>query len=356
MPRPKTVLAEPAFRTRSANPYNARLYEQVEAHGWRVQEFSLRRLLQGPEIVHMHWPELLFLTSHRPWEVAWRLFTFSACLRVARARGTRLVWTAHNLEAHEERSTPEMRARLRRLWGQEVDGVLVLSENAIQSVQQVFPEFADVPVKITPHGHYRDDYLVDQTAEEARQALGIDPERTLIAYVGAIRAYKNVPALLQAFSELDDPGTELIIAGAPTRAIADDLTARAQDAPRIRMHLGRLSEDEMARWLRAANLVVLPYLTIQNSGSAILALSADRPVVAPALGAIPELAREVGSEWVFTYDGPFTAQTLERAMEWLRDTPRPARPDLGALDWSTIGRLTIAAYDEIQSMPRQRRS
>jgi beta-1,4-mannosyltransferase len=44
--------------------------------------------------------------------------------------------------------------------------------------------------------------------------------------------------------------------------------------------------------MRAADLIALPYKEILNSGSAILALSFDRPILVPAAGALAEL-----SEW-----------------------------------------------------------
>ena len=51
----------------------------------------------------------------------------------------------------------------------------------------------------------------------------------------------------------------------------------------------------------AADLVVLPFSDIMHSGSAILALSFNKPVLVPARGALPELQTRVGAAWVQTY-------------------------------------------------------
>ena len=45
-----------------------------------------------------------------------------------------------------------------------------------------------------------------------------------------------------------------------------------------------IPDAELQVWLRAADVVVLPFRDILTSGSAILALSFGRAVVAPALG------------------------------------------------------------------------
>jgi hypothetical protein len=118
------------------------------------------------------------------------------------------------------------------------------------------------------------------------------------------------------------------------------------------LELDFLSDDRMALYLRAADLVVLPYRAIQNSGSAILALSADRPIVVPALGAMSELAAQVGDEWVHTYSGEFSAEVLTESLGWLKSRDRARSPDLSDLDWHRIALLTMAAYEAVISRPR----
>jgi beta-1,4-mannosyltransferase len=377
-PRRRRVLADPAFRTRAANPYNARLYTAVQEAGWQVEEFSWVAMLRRQDVVHLHWPELTFLTSHRPAQNAARLAVFFGLLRLARLRGTRLFWTAHNIGSHEQRSTAALRRRLRRLWGRNVDGVLTLSADAIDAVRAEYPEFRDVPVTVTPHGHYRADYDFSVDRAEARRRLGIPESRTVVVHAGQIRPYKNVPALAAAVVEQADPKLLLLVAGKPDRpetataveqAVTAARTARPSAGPApapgsgelqaidpvVWTRFAPLSESEMALYLRAADLVVLPYLAIQNSGSAILALSAGRPVVVPRIGAMGELAELVGSEWVHTYRGDFDAATLRGALDWWADTPRAAEPDLGALDWPRIAADTIAAWEASIAAPRPKR-
>jgi glycosyltransferase involved in cell wall biosynthesis len=107
----------------------------------------------------------------------------------------------------------------------------------------------------------------------------------------------------------------------------------------------------LATWLRAADVVVLPYSRIQNSGSAILALSADRPVVVPAIGAMTELRQQVGSNWVYTFEGDLTAEVLDDVAAWLRDADRGESPDLSGLAWPAIATQTLAAYRAVLDNP-----
>ena len=66
-------------------------------------------------------------------------------------------------------------------------------------------------------------------------------------------------------------------------------------------------------YLPATDLVVLPYRDILNSGSAVLALSFDRPVLVPRRGSLGDLQNHVGRQWVRTYEGDIGAAELEAA-------------------------------------------
>ena len=140
----------------------------------------------------------------------------------------------------------------------------------------------------------------------------------------------------------------LAIAGKPAGdALAHEIRSAADADPRIVLDLAFQSDAAIASWLRAADVVVLPYRAIQNSGSAILALSADRPVVVPALGAMRELQAAVGEDWVRCYEGEFDADELERSIRWARE-PRPERAPLERLDWNAIADETVAFYREVR--------
>jgi beta-1,4-mannosyltransferase len=137
----------------------------------------------------------------------------------------------------------------------------------------------------------------------------------------------------------------LLIAGkCGDASIESELSALEKQCERITCRFSLIPENEMQFHLNACDLAVFPYRDILNSGSAILALSFDRPVLVPAKGAMAELRELVGAEWVMTYDGELTGDVLREALQWATETPRPARCDLAALDWNTIADQTFAAY------------
>ena len=141
----------------------------------------------------------------------------------------------------------------------------------------------------------------------------------------------------------------LLVAGAPQPpSLADEVRAAAAGDPRIRLSLGHVPDDKVQLYLRAADLVALPFRDITNSGSALLALGFDRPVLVPARGAMGELQALAGSEWVRTYEGELTPALLADALEWARAERSPASPPLEALDWSRIAEETLAFYRTLE--------
>lgn len=353
MTRSLVVEAEPAFRTARSNPYNALLAHALVARGARVRDLSwLRMILTRVDIVHLHWPDLTFLSGRRRWRIAARLTIFELAMRISRLRGTRLIWTVHNIASHEQRATPRLRAAHRRMLVRNLDGLLALSESSIAAARRAYPELHDVPAFVTPHGHYRDAYPFGLSREAARDELGVDRDAVFLVSVGQIRPYKNIPALIEAFGRLPDPDVRLVVAGlASAPELEAELRELAALDPRVMLDLGFQSDERLAAWLRVADLVVLPYRAVTNSGSAILGLSADRRVLVPALGSLVELAEAVGDDWLRTFE-ELDRAALGAAVRWARSAPPVRGVDLSDFDWEYVAERTLSAYRTVRGRAR----
>jgi len=355
LPRPLRVQAEPAFRTEAANPYNGTLYRAIQRRGARVSDLSYWRLLVEPtDVVHLHWPDLSFLSGSRRTIHVARLALFYGALKLVRPRGTVLVWTVHNVSSHEQRSSPSIRRAAERLLLRNVDGIIGLTEQGVEAAREAYPGLHGVPAAVTPHGHYRDDYGFGVPRDRARAVLGLPLDRPVVATIGQIRPYKNIPHLIRVFRALETDAVLLVAGSASPAALEAEIREAAGGDPRIVLDLRFLPDDELPTTLAAADVVVLPYSRIQNSGSAILAASADRPVLVPDLGAMRELRDQLGDAWVRLYDGELRASDLRAAIEWAADDLRPATADLSALDWDSIATQTLSAYGEFRSHARRR--
>lgn len=343
--RPLSVIAHPALGHRGANPYTWLLYSHVQtAGGVEVEEYRGRRLLRSRfDVLHVHWPEG-HLNQPSFADAVRRSISRLGLMAWARRRGTKIIWTVHNLHAHE-RLHPRLERWFWRRFLRSLDGYISLTRAGAAEALARFPELGRLPGFVVPAGHYRDAYGGAMDRHVARRALGIALDARVFAFAGLIRPYKNVPELVDAFARLVDRDAILVVAGEPkTSALAAQLEAAAKRDPRVRLHLRWIPDDEITTYLAAADLVVLPYREILNSGSAVLALSFDRPVLVPARGSLSELQEQVGTEWVRTYSGALSSSELSRAMTWAVESARLESPDLSELEWPRIAAATLSAY------------
>jgi beta-1,4-mannosyltransferase len=306
-------------------------------------------LAQGrPDVVHLHWiHDFLGGSSGRPSRRNVRWFDWQ--LRLLQARGVRIVWTVHNLKAHEAEGNEHDVDAHRRLI-ERADGIILHCQMAREGlIERYQPSTAARQrLHVLAHGNYVRHYDVDADAAVARRALGLPAASRVFAFVGSIRGYKNVAELLDAFSGVAQlgPDARLLICGKPMpKRLGRELQERAAADPRIILRLDRIPEAELSGILRAADAVVLPFRDILTSGSAILALSHGRPVIAPAMGCLPETLPADAS---ILYD-PEAADGLRRA---LRVAARADLATMGSrgrayadtIDWGPIAAATARLY------------
>jgi glycosyltransferase involved in cell wall biosynthesis len=329
----------------AANAYSSMLYSAVEDSGATVDDITLRKLFrQRYDIVHVHWPEWYLYERPRARMVLLSSI-FLAGLCWARVRGAKLVWTAHNLAPHE--STPQRyTAWFFSVFTRLVDAVISPTELGIEPLRKRFPRLAHVSTAVIPLGHLRGRFPDHGSRKKARERLGIRADARVACFFGNVRPYKNVPGLVRHFRALADPHVVLLIGGRPLNEdVREQVELAAAGDERVRLHLCFVDDDEVQDYLRAADIVTLPYSESSNSFVALLALSFDRPVLAPAIGGFPELAAIVGPTWVRLYDGALTTGVLDRALVAASvHPPEGAAPDLDWFSWSRIGAATIAVY------------
>ncbi len=338
------VIASPAYSNKLMNPYNYLLYTHVSKFGVKVEDFSISRILLSRwDIWHLHWPEGYL---NNPSLLKAGLFTGGLLnlLYLAKKRGIKIVWTVHNLRSHER-----YHERLENIFWKHftdlVDGYIVLSETGRGELLKYYPHLENIPGFVIPHGHYKDIYPNEIPREKSRRFLGLPSNAVVISFIGQIRAYKNVPHLMDVFMRLKDNNVYLVIAGKPkSPKLRSVIIHKAKFCQRIKPYLEFIPPEKIQIFLNSADLVVLPYSEIFHSGTALLALSFNRPVLVPNRGAMYELQKAVGRKWVMVYEPELTPDILENAIDWALKTTRPKEAPLSKFEWENIARETVNAY------------
>ncbi len=340
------------------NPYQRLLAESVTEVGFEasaVHEWPRRAPLLGtwlrqgrPEVLHLHWiQEFLGGSPGTPTGRNVRWFEWQ--LKALKRAGVRIVWTVHNLKGHAAKGEDANDVAAHKIMIEHADAIILHCEYAREALIELYQPSATARARmhVLLHGSYVRQYDVDLEQEAARRALGLAEAGTIFAFVGSIRGYKNVGELLDAFMRVDlSPDDRLLIAGRPyPPKFGRKLEKLASQDKRIVLELERLPEEQLTRILRAADAVVLPFRDILTSGSAILALSHGRPVIAPAMGCLPGT---LPADATFLYD-PDADDALAEAMSAAKAADlaamgERARAYADTIEWGPIAEQTAALY------------
>lgn len=342
------ISAWPAYTSRKVNPYTFLLYKSMSSiYGLEITEFKHKSVLfKKYDILHAHWPDTLFVESNI-FQAYFYVFKFIFIVLLSKLRGTKLVWTIHNLQSHEN-TFPRLRNLFEVWFIKSLDGTIALSKSTTDLVAKRYPELLQKPMAITPHGHYRSVYTNNVSRKEARRRFGMSDKEFVLLFIGQIRSYKNVPHLIQSFCALSDRDVRLIIAGRPASDLLKlEIEEACKGDSRVQSYLDFVNDDDMQMFMNAADMVVLPYSEILNSGSAILALSFNKPILVPEKGSMGELKELVGAEWVFSYSDALSPTVLSKAIYWSLQNKRAAQAPLEQLDWSSIAQQTLQFYQQL---------
>lgn len=338
---PRGLVVQQSFpRPRpTTNPYLVMLRDAVGAvPGVEVRTFSWKGALLGRyDVFHVHWPEIL-VSGQSPLKALVRQALTVALVAKLAVTRTPIVRTEHNLElpsgiSRRERVLLRWMERRTTLW-------VRLNDET--------PEHPDALGALIPHGHYVDWF--------SRWPWPVrEPGR--VSYFGFIRRYKGVDGLVRAFRGVRGDHRRLHAAGKPSSPdLARGLEQLAADDPRVSLDLRFLDDEALIDTVRRAELVVLPYREMHNSGGVLTALSLGRPVLVPANEVNARLADEVGPDWVLQYEDDLASDDVERALEAAARLTDDARPDLSARDWDRAGEAHVAAYRRAVDAVRGRAS
>ena len=345
----------------TTNPYLVMLAESIAGQPRvSLRTFSWQTALFGSyDVFHVHWPEILVTGGSSLKSFGRQVLTVALLVRL-RMTGVPIVRTAHNPAPHSGVS----RLAARVLAAVDAQTALWIHLNDETAVGR------DRTSVVILHGHYRTWFARSLKSHESTPVV---PGR--LAFVGLIRPYKGVESLVEVFSSLARGGSAgvrptLHVAGSPrTAQIARRLEYLASLDERVSLDLRYLDDRELVDAISAAELVVLPYRDMQNSGSALAALSLNRPVLVPANEVNRRLSEEVGPGWVYEFEHPLTVETLECTLarahsdrsehsahsEHLARSDRPEHPNLAAREWADVGARHVDAYRRAIELEAARR-
>jgi glycosyltransferase involved in cell wall biosynthesis len=228
----------------------------------------------------------------------------------------------------------------------QMDAVVVHSEHGAGRLRSDFGVPAD-RLRVIPHGAF--DYLTRQGDEVPLPPELQAVEGPVILAFGLIRPYKGTDLLLDAFSRIERG--ELWIVGMPRMPMDGLRRVAARAGGRVRFVDRFIPDAEIPAFMRRADVVVLPYRNIEQSGVLYTALAFGRPLVLSSVGGFTEIGERGAARLVPPEDPDALAEAIT---ELIADRDTAASLAAGAereastvSSWDRIAEQTMALYREL---------
>jgi glycosyltransferase involved in cell wall biosynthesis len=345
---------------RGSNPYQTLYYDDLSCHV-RVRYRSIDGALllqattidEGGSVFHLHWEDAVYRQAEDN-AGAWRAAQdFVRKVTEFRARGGRFVWTVHNEMPHDDLHLDVHAWLVRKLSGC-ADGIHVHCRSAARhlvSTRGVNPD----KLIVAPHGNFLGYYARWQGSQgEARRRHQLSEKCRILLLFGRLGSYKGAPDLLSCIRQLDLPNTCLVIAGKQIDPI-DPGKAVASENVIVRNQF--IDDDDISSLFAAADFVVAPYRRIFTSGTAVLALSMGRPVIAPRLFHIEETIVDGKTGFLYDVNDPAgLSQQLQRSASaaCIDKMKLDARIAGERLTWNGTSQKILSFYRQLWNLPEDR--
>jgi D-inositol-3-phosphate glycosyltransferase len=295
---------------------------------------------------------------HILWNNKFESFDRTLLMLYYRLLGKRIVLTAHNVNAGRRDSNDTFLNRLTLgIQYRLSDHVFVHTEK----MKRELSEELDVQgsrITVIPFGINNAVPNTRLTPRDARQRLGIREGERAILFFGHIAPYKGLADLIAAFRRIvvrrDD--YRLIIAGRPKncdkywKTIRQAIGEDAQSG-RILVRADFIPDDETEIYFKGADVLVLPYRHVYQSGVLFLGQSFGLPALAADVGSLKDDIVEGRTGFVFRPEDPVDlASTIERyfASDLYADLSN-RRQEIRAYmaerhSWDVVSQMTTNVY------------
>lgn len=273
-----------------------------------------------------------------------------AGILMARMAGLRVVVTVHDVESFKRDGKSRAMSRFAYSFCARLIVHNAVSERELRALVGSTSD----RIRVVPHGSYVGLVPAILDRAEARRRLGLDEDARVVLFFGQIKTVKGLDLLIRAFSRIHAGVAPcvLLIAGkiwkddfSEYQRLIDQSVARES----IVLHIRYIDDDEVPMFYGSADLVVMPYRKIYQSGVLLMAMTLGVPVVTSDLPGMTEIVRDGENGYLFrTEQVDHLSEVLEQALaagdDRERMTANARRQMETEYSWSSIGRRLKEVY------------
>jgi len=243
---------------------------------------------------------------HILWNNKFQLLDCTLVMLYYRLLGKKIVFTAHNVNAGKRDSNDSWLNRISLKTQYHLSDHIFVHTNGMKS--EMISEFRipESKLSVIPFGINNTVPNTSLSIAEARRQLGISKNDRALLFFGNIAPYKGLEYLIAAFNELlkRDRGYRLLIVGKPkgTESYWKEVRrtiASSGIGDRVIEKIEYIPDEETELYFKAADVLILPYMHVFQSGVLFLGYSFGLPAIAADVGNLAEEIIEGETGFVF---------------------------------------------------------
>ncbi len=281
---------------------------------WHKIHWTLRRGVRAVRLVRA-WMDLTrHLTNLKPDVVLFSKINFpfeSFFLGLLQRRGLILTQIGHEFELRESSGVfTSLAVRAYADIYTHFSGIFFHAQENRERFLSLFPFVPCENTHLISHGN--SDWLLQIPAEDKDSLLaryGLRGDERVILFFGLLAPSKGLDDLIDAFAlARQSCEAKLVIAGYPTKHInMDELRTRIQTrgiTKDVILDTRYIPFSQLRPLMEIATVVVYPYLSSTQSGALQVAYTFGRPVIATAVGGLPEAVEDGKSGFLVPVHSP----------------------------------------------------
>lgn len=310
-----------------------------------ISQIKLLFILKNnqPDIIHIQWFRLPILDY----------FLLKTIKKLLPKR--KIVFTAHNVLPHD---TGNKYKKIYNKIYNLVDGIIVHTNRSKEEIIDRF-NISNNKIKVIPHGLLELNYDENNTNKIKNKFYennNLD-DKIILGFIGSIRKNKGIELLLDIWKENEFLNTNeeivLLIAGSCKNDQLKNRIEEISNYNNVITDIRFLPLDNFAAYMKVADVILLPYLNISQSGVLLSVLADEKPVLVSDRGGLTD-PFEVGKiGWVIEP----TKSDLKECLREIINNKNEIRKIKNNEElwtkvkqyysWKDIGKKTTAFYESL---------
>jgi glycosyltransferase involved in cell wall biosynthesis len=295
---------------------------------------------------------------HILWNNKLEIFDRTLLMVYYRLLGKRLVFTVHNVNARKRDGNDTWLNRLTlKIQYRLVDHLFVHTQQMKQELQKDFSVQED-RISVIPFGINSTVPDTALTSAEARQRLGLSGQDKVLLFFGNIAPYKGLEYLIEALVLLtkEESHYRLIVAGRPKNCAPhwEGIQRRIHETglrPKIVQRIEYIPDADTEIYFKAADVLILPYTHIFQSGVLFLGYNFGLPVIVSDVGSLKEdviegttgyVCRPMDPADLAKSVGRYFSSEMHRNLGRYREEIRHYAHE--RYSWAKVGKVTETVY------------